>query len=100
MRVNIIGFCNVLQLNRAISGDVQLIISLSYDSFTSLIQLSTKSANELIEVYLAVSVAIKVLKDLHSLLFGQLKAEVHQTPSEIIKVKFSIVILVHCFENS
>jgi hypothetical protein len=45
-------------------------------------------------------VAIKVLKDLHSLLFGQLKAEVHQTPSEIIKVKFSIVILVHCFENS
>lgn len=67
MRVNIIGLGNVLQLNVAISGDIQLIISLSDDSLASLIQLSAEGADELIKVYLAITVAVEMLKNLASL---------------------------------
>lgn len=40
-----------------------------------------------------------MVENLLGLFFGQLQAEVHETPTEVIQIELSIRVIVHCLED-
>ena len=59
-----------------------------------------KSIDKFLEIDHAITVLIKILEDLSCLIFGDLNAEVHKTPPEVVHVQVAVAFNVHSFENS
>ena len=97
---DIVNACNIIKSNLAVSVDIKLVICLSDESQARIAEISSKCANELIEVNGAGIVAIKVLDKHVALLLRQVDVEVLEAPHELISVKLPVSIIVEDAEDA
>jgi hypothetical protein len=96
---HIIGGGQIVDIDDAIAGIVELGVSHVHELLAELVHIAAHSAKELVEVDLSIVVFIKVFEDSLELRWTQSVAVLLETPHELSTVHFAVTVIVHASED-